>query len=184
MNKIVLAGGCFWGLQKFFDQFPGVKTVVGYANGGCANPTYEQVCHGSGHTEAVEIQYEEPVKLIQLLAAYFAVIDPTSLNRQGNDVGINYRTGIYSNDPEDIRIAELMLKDLQKRYDRPIVVEFGKLDHFYDAEEYHQKYLDKNPYGYCHLPAAVMRGRSLPGIDQILEFYPSLKELSPVLLNK
>lgn len=174
MKTIVLAGGCFWGVQKFFDQFPGIKSVVGYANGSIPNPTYEQVCRGSGHTEAVEIFYEDPIKAVQILAAYFVIIDPTSLNRQGNDIGINYRTGVYSNDPQILALARLMLKDIEEKIHKKVVVETGSLNHFYEAEDYHQNYLLHNPNGYCHLPASIMRGHSLPTIEQILKAYPSL----------
>lgn len=177
MKSIVLAGGCFWGVQKFFDQFAGIHTVVGYANGMSEKPTYQQVCQGSGHTEAVEIFYEKPIHLVQILAAYFVIIDPTSLNRQGNDIGINYRTGIYSNDEQDLKIARVMIADLEKRIHARVVVETGPLDQFYDAEEYHQKYLDKNPGGYCHLPLSILRGHSLPSMEQVMAAYPSLSQL-------
>lgn len=175
MNTIVLAGGCFWGLQKFFDQFPGIHTEVGYANGAMPDPTYQQVCAGSGHTEAVKIEYPDSIHLAQLLAVFFAVVDPTSKNRQGNDVGINYRSGIYYTEPQQKVIAARMLTDLQKHYDRPVVVELLPLENFYTAEEYHQKYLDKNPYGYCHLPRTVMSGHILPSMEQVEAQYPDLK---------
>ncbi len=93
MNTICLAGGCFWGLQKFFDQFDGLKTETGYANGNGDSVTYTQVCAGSGHAEALMIEYPNTIELPQILAAYFAAVDPVSVNRQGNDIGINYRTG-------------------------------------------------------------------------------------------
>lgn len=177
MKSIVLAGGCFWGLEKFFEQFPGLKTEVGYANGKTENPTYQQVCSGSGHTEALRIEYPDDIELPQLLAPFLAIIDPTSLNRQGNDVGINYRTGIYSNNLKDIQTARLMIADLQKKMQKPIVVEVGALEHFYPAEEYHQKYLDKNPGGYCHLPRDIMFGHRLPTMEEVEKVYPGIKEL-------
>lgn len=177
MKEIILAGGCFWGLQKFFDQFPGVETETGYANGVGNCPSYQQVCSGSGHTEAIEICYPDSIELPQLLAAYFAVIDPVSVNRQGNDVGINYRTGIYSTDPKDLETARIMMQDLQKHFDKPLAVEVMPLQNFYPAEEYHQKYLDKNPGGYCHLPRNLMSGHSLPSMESVLKVYPGLKAL-------
>ncbi len=177
LKSIVLAGGCFWGVQKFFDQFPGIRSVVGYANGNYEHPTYEQVCRGSGHTEAVELFYEDPIKAVQILAAYFVIIDPTSLNKQGNDVGINYRTGIYSNDEQILELARLMLSDIEAKIKKQVVVETGSLDHFYEAEDYHQNYLQKNPGGYCHLPLSILHGHSLPSMDQILRAYPSLAKL-------
>lgn len=105
------------------------------------------------------------------------IIDPTSLNKQGNDVGINYRTGIYSNDEQILELARLMLSDIEAKIKKQVVVETGSLDHFYEAEDYHQNYLQKNPGGYCHLPLSILRGHSLPSMDQILRAYPSLAKL-------
>ena len=154
MKEIYLAGGCFWGLQKFFDQFPGVlETKVGYANGPDRKPTYEDVCGNSGHAETVRIRYDEShLSLTKLLEYYFLVIDPTSVNRQGNDVGIQYRTGIYYTEDDQLpEIMEVFGKEQEKVGD-PLAVKVEKLKNFYSAEEYHQKYLDKNPGGYCHIP--------------------------------
>lgn len=164
MRTIFLAGGCFWGTQKFFDQFDGVlETVVGYANGRTEHPSYEDVCYrDTGHAETVKVVYDEeklPVK--QLLRYYFMTIDPTSLNRQGNDIGTQYRTGIYY-DPEDPDKADLLediddvLAEVKQRYFEPLVVEVLPLDNFYTAEDYHQNYLDKHPNGYCHIPRALL----------------------------
>ena len=159
MKTIYLAGGCFWGTQKFLDQFDGViKTTVGYANGKKANPTYEEVCNDSGHAETVKVEYDEEVMpTSQLLNYYFMTIDPTSVNRQGGDVGIQYRTGIYYEDEELCPVIQSAIEELGKRYADPVVVEVGRLQNFFDAEEYHQKYLDKNPGGYCHISPALMR---------------------------
>lgn len=179
MKEIVLAGGCFWGTEKFFQQFPGLKTVVGYANGKTENPTYRQVVNGSGHTEAVKIEFEDSIDLPQILAAYFASINPVSVNRQGNDVGINYRTGIYSNNPEYLDEARVMIAELQKHYEQPIAVEVEPLDNFYTAEEYHQDYLNKNPGGYCHLPPRLMAGHRLPTMSEVLAIYPGLQKFYP-----
>ena len=154
MNTIYLAGGCFWGMQKYFDQFDGVvNTVVGYANGHTANPTYEEVkSQKSGHAETLKIDYNETkISLTDLLEALFVVIDPTSLNKQGEDEGISYRTGIYYTDLNEYPIIQDFIANKQKDYDQPIVVEVKAMHNFYLAEEYHQKYLEKNPDGYCHI---------------------------------
>lgn len=175
MKTIVLAGGCFWGLQKFFDQFEGVHhTETGYVNGVGEHPTYAQVCKGSHHAEALKIDYDDSVQLPQILAAYFAAIDPTSLNRQGNDIGENYRTGIYSNDEKERMMAQNMISDLQKQIDQPVVVEVKPLENYGAAEEEHQKYLDKHPAGYCHLPQTLLSGHRLPTMKELQEIYPSV----------
>ena len=152
-KTIYLAGGCFWGCQKYFDLIPGVlETEVGYANGPTAHPTYEQVKRHAGHAETVRIRYDaEKLPLRELLNKYFLVIDPTSVNRQGEDEGVQYRTGIYYTDPADGETAKNALAELAKRYDRPLAVECQPLQCFYPAEEYHQKYLEKHPDGYCHI---------------------------------
>ena len=153
INTIYLAGGCFWGMQKFFDQFKGIiETTVGYANGESTNPSYEEVCKNSGHAETLKIKYDKnKIGLKKILEYYFMVIDPTSVNKQGEDTGIQYRTGIYYENEKPKEIEEMI--NIQKnKYDKPIVVEVKKLDNFFDAEEYHQKYLDKNPSGYCYIP--------------------------------
>ena len=154
MAKIYLAGGCFWGLEKFMSGIRGVtSTQVGYANGNAAHPTYEDVCNrNTGHAETVKVQYDpDIVTLPFLLNLFFDAIDPTSLNRQGADRGTQYRSGIFYLEPLDIPFIEKSLADLQKRYDKPIAVLVEPLLNFYPAEDYHQKYLDKNPGGYCHI---------------------------------
>ena len=158
MKTIYLAGGCFWGVQKYFDQFEGIlSTEVGYANGKTDDPSYEDVCSGSGHAETVKIVYDDAtITLDELLSDYFQVIDPLSVNKQGNDIGVQYRTGIYYMDEEDGPAIEAFLAREQKNYDRPLAVETMPLESFYPAEEYHQKYLDKNPGGYCHIPRALL----------------------------
>ncbi len=154
MKEIYLAGGCFWGTQKFFDQFDGiVKTEVGYANGPEKAPTYEEVCADSGHAETVRIAYDEKViSLTQVLKYYFMVIDPVSVNQQGHDTGIQYRTGIYFTNIDQKPEIDAVYAEEQEKYDRPLAVEVQPLKNFYSAEEYHQKYLEKNPGGYCHIP--------------------------------
>ncbi|MGE4378454.1 MAG: peptide-methionine (S)-S-oxide reductase MsrA [Candidatus Izemoplasmatales bacterium] len=153
MKKIILAGGCFWGIQAYFDKVSGVKnTEVGYIDGDFPNPTYEQVCNGSNHAEAVKIEYDElQVTLNHLLDHFFQIIDPTTLNRQGNDIGRQYRTGIFYNDQEDLDIINQYLKKIQVNYKKTIRTEIKKAGEFYPAESYHQKYLKKNPCGYCHI---------------------------------
>lgn len=157
-QTIYLAGGCFWGTQHYFDCLPGVvSTEVGYANGKTAAPTYEQVKYdGTGHAETVKVIYDPArISLEELLEQYYKVIDPTSVNKQGEDEGVQYRTGIYYTAPADRTVAEASLAELQKRYDKPLAVELKPLEHFYTAEEYHQKYLVKNPAGYCHISPAL-----------------------------
>ncbi len=153
-KTIYLAGGCFWGCQKYFDRLPGVlETEVGYANGRTEAPTYEQVKHeNTGHAETVRVVYDdETLSLRDLLAAYGKVIDPTVKDRQGEDVGHQYRTGIYFETDEDGAVARDFLAELGRQYEKPILVEAEKLTQFFPAEEYHQKYLEKNPGGYCHI---------------------------------
>ncbi len=152
-KTIYLAGGCFWGCQKYFDLLPGVReTEVGYANGPTVHPSYEEVKRHAGHAETVRVVYDaDALPLDKLLAAYFRVIDPTAVNRQGEDEGIQYRTGIYYVDGADLPVIQAALSGLAARYDAPLAVECLPLENFYSAEEYHQKYLEKNPGGYCHI---------------------------------
>ena len=158
IKTIYLAGGCFWGMQKYFDQFNGViSTQTGYANGPTADPTYKEVCLDSGHAETLKIDYDcGVISLAQLLKYYFMVINPVSVNRQGGDSGIQYRTGIYYTDKKDLPVIEAETDMIRVKYQEPLAVEILPLENFYPAEEYHQKYLDKNPGGYCHIPAAMM----------------------------
>ncbi len=154
MKTIWLAGGCFWGMQKFFDQFEGVlRTEVGYANGPDKAPSYEEVCADSGHAETIRIDYDESrISLTELLGYYFMVIDPLSVNRQGHDEGIQYRTGIYYTDETLLPEITAVWKKEEEKAGAKLAVELEPLRNFFSAEEYHQKYLDKNPGGYCHIP--------------------------------
>ena len=159
MKEIYLAGGCFWGTQKFIDQFNGVlETTVGYANGKTERPSYEDVCHrDTGHAETVRIDYDEDrITLAELLDDYFLVINPTSVNRQGHDEGIQYRTGIYWTEESQVPEIEARMQKEQEKAGQPLAVEVGQLVNFFPAEEYHQKYLEKNPGGYCHIPFGLM----------------------------
>ncbi len=154
MKTIYLAGGCYWGAEKYISKIKGVvETEVGFANGDTDNPTYEQVKHeNTGHAETVKVTYDETVlPLYKLLRLFSAIIEPTVLDRQGHDEGHQYRTGVYYTDPAEEAIVKSFLKDLQMNYEDRIVTECLPLEHFYTAEEYHQKYLDKNPGGYCHV---------------------------------
>ena len=160
MKTVYLAGGCFWGTQRFFDQFRGVvSTTVGYANGKTANPTYEQVCRdGTDHAETVKIDYDEnAISLSRLLEYYFLAIDPLSVDKQGGDVGRQYRTGIYYTDGSLLEEITACVKTEEEKVGSPLAVEVRPLENFYSAEEYHQKYLDKNPGGYCHIPARLFK---------------------------
>lgn len=165
MKTIYLAGGCFWGTAHLFSLVPGVKnTTAGYANSIVANPTYQEVCTGRTHAaETVKVDYDETqVGLSDLLRLYFRSIDPVSVNRQGGDSGTQYRTGIYYTDESDREVIEVMLATLQRRHSEPIAIEFGPLQNFYPAEEYHQDYLVKNPDGYCHVnPALFAEARNM-----------------------
>lgn len=159
MKEIYLAGGCFWGTEHYFKQVRGViSTTAGYANGNTENPTYEQVYTDStGYAETVHILYNpEVVSLTLLLELFFRSIDPTSLNRQGNDCGTRYRTGIYYTTEEDIATIRKVYNDMERIVGEQLMVEVEPLKNFYHAEEYHQDYLDKNPRGYCHIPFELM----------------------------
>jgi methionine-S-sulfoxide reductase len=154
MKEIYLAGGCFWGMQKYFDRVTGViDTQVGFANGNMIHPSYMEVCTGqTGFAEVVKVSYNENIiPLRGILELFFRAIDPTLLNRQGNDVGTQYRSGIYYSSSEDGETALDYVRELQKSYTRPVVTEITPLKNYYPAEEYHQHYLEKNPSGYCHI---------------------------------
>ncbi len=150
-----LAGGCLWCLEAVYDEIKGVHGVEsGYAGGDMENPTYRAVCNGNtGHAEVIQVHFDpNVVSYRDLLNVFFAIHDPTTLNRQGADVGTQYRSAIFYHDEEQKKIAEDLIKDLnaQKIWDRPIVTEVAKLDKFYMAEDYHQEYFARNPYQpYC-----------------------------------
>ena len=147
-------------MQHYFDQFDGiVKTTVGYANGNTENPVYKDVKKGlTGHAETLEIQYDDTViSLPKILDLYFDIIDPVSVNQQGEDIGISYRTGIYYVDNKDLDTIQTKYNEIQNEYDSNLAVELKPLRNFFNAEEYHQKYLDKNPGAYCHIPASKFK---------------------------
>ncbi len=160
IRKIYLAGGCFWGTDHLFSLVEGVEhTEAGYANSRVPNPTYQMVCSGeTGAAETVMVVYDDlVVSLTKLLSIYFRSIDPLSLNRQGNDVGTQYRTGIYYVDPADLEIIESYVAAVQRRHSEPLAVEVAPLVNFYPAELYHQEYLYKNPNGYCHVDPSLFK---------------------------
>ena len=159
MKQIFLAGGCFWGTEAYFSKLKGVtRTQCGYANGTTENPTYEEVCRtDTGHAETVLVEYDSSViSTEKLLAEFFKTIDPTAKNRQGVDIGTQYRSGVYFSDDADAPIINSFINSRQEGYSKPIVTEVLPLRRFYPAEEYHQRYLDKNPNGYCHVDLSLI----------------------------
>jgi len=156
----VLAGGCFWCLEAVFDDLTGVHSVEsGYAGGATAHPTYEQVCSGmTGHAEVVRVTFDpQVVTFKELLQIFFTIHDPTTLNRQGADVGTQYRSAIFYQDEQQKQVAEQVIAEFtaEKIWPNPIVTEIAPLDVFYEAEAYHQEYFRRNPYqGYCQMVVA------------------------------
>jgi peptide methionine sulfoxide reductase msrA/msrB len=153
-KEIYFAGGCFWGTEHFLKLINGVSaTKVGYANGHTLNPTYKQVIKDdTGFAETVKATYDpDKIELSLLLELFFKTIDPTSINRQGNDIGTQYRTGIYYTEDGQLPVIRQVLEEIARHHDRPIAVEVAPLHNFYPAEEYHQNYLEQNPGGYCHI---------------------------------
>lgn len=162
-QTIYLAGGCFWGVQRFFDQFDGVvRTEVGYANGPDVAPTYQEVCQNSGHAETVRVEYDPNIiTLTDLLHYYFMVVDPLSVNRQGHDAGIQYRTGVYYTEEKQLPEIEAVFREEEAKVGAKLAVECMPIQNFFSAEEYHQKYLEKNPGGYCHIPGKMLKMKRL-----------------------
>ena len=155
MQKAIFAGGCFWGVQNYFDQIPGVsKSEAGYTGGHTKNPTYEAVCsHTTGHAEAVAIDFDPATVNYQTLCHhFFRMHDPTQLNRQGPDIGDSYRSAIFYFDDQQRRIAETVKMELQAKSEKPIVTEITEASEFYPAEDYHQKYTERTGLGVCHVP--------------------------------
>ena len=184
-KEIYLAGGCFWGLEKYIGGIPGViRTEAGYANGKTEEPTYEDVCHrDTGHSETVRVEYDSSqISLQGLLSLFYKVIDPTSLNRQGNDVGSQYRTGIYYTDLEDLPSIRKSIDLLQKEHKNPIAIEIKPLLNYHTAEVYHQKYLDKNPGGYCHIHPEYFEMAKTAVVDPFLYKVPG-EEVIKAQLN-
>jgi len=154
LRDIYFAGGCFWGVEEYFSRIPGVENVTaGYANGTTQKPDYDSVCSGqTGHAETVHVCYDpQKVSLATLVRQFFKIIDPLSVNRQGYDIGTQYRTGIYYSDPSDRKELEALMAEEQARYTKRLAVELLPLTAYWLAEDYHQDYLKKHPGGYCHI---------------------------------
>lgn len=179
MAEIYLAGGCFWGLEEYFSRIFGVlQTSVGYANGQVETTNY-QLIKETDHAETVQVVYDEKVvSLREILLYYFRVIDPLSVNQQGNDRGRQYRTGIYYKDEEDLPTINTVVREQELLIGRKIAVEVEKLRHYILAEDYHQDYLKKNPGGYCHID---VRDAEKPLIDAADYEKPSQAELKEKL---
>lgn len=152
MKEIVFAGGCFWGVEAYFNQLKGVINATSvYVNGNTKNPTYEEVCSGlATHAEGVLVKYDN-ITLNELLNHFFRFVNPYSVNKQGNDIGIQYRSGIYYYNEEDRNIINKYITSFEKRNNKKTMIEVDKVKNIYNAEEYHQRYLEKNPNGYCHI---------------------------------
>ncbi len=153
MKKIIVAGGCFWGVEAYYERVKGItKSLVGYTDGEGKNPTYQEVCASSGHVESVLLEYDENIiDLRRILDHFFNIVDPTLLNRQGHDIGVQYRTALFYFSDEDKDFIKNYFDEIKKNYKKPILTEIKPAGVFWPAEEYHQKYLDKNPNGYCHV---------------------------------
>lgn len=158
----MFAAGCFWGTQAYFDQVPGVvATTVGYTGGHVANPTYQQVCtHTTGHAEACNIEFDPHViTYANMLRHFFRMHDPTQINRQGPDVGDNYRSAIFYVDNKQKQLAEDAKAAAQANFKKPIATQIVPLGEFYAAEDYHQKFFQKTGMGACHVPYAPLAGK-------------------------
>ena len=179
LQTATLAGGCFWCLEAVFDEVKGVHAVEsGYAGGQMDNPSYREVCNGNtGHAEVVQVHFDpNVVSYRDLLNVFFAIHDPTTMNRQGADMGTQYRSAIFYHNDEQKMIAEELIKDLnaQKIWDKPIVTEMAKLDKFYMAEDYHQEYFARNPYQpYCQTVVA-------PKVSKFRKHFLELLKKQPV----
>lgn len=153
-KRIVIGGGCFWGVEEYFKRLKGInKTTVGYANGNMEHPTYQDLLsRKANHAEACELYYEDSIiSLNTILQHMFRFIDPFSVNKQGGDVGVQYRTGVYYQSEEDKNIANTFMETISRQFNRKVAVEVEKEKQYFLAENYHQDYLQKNPAGYCHV---------------------------------
>lgn len=185
-KEIYLAGGCFWGTEKYLANVKGIiETEVGYANGNTENPSYEEVCHNNtGHAETVKVIYDDNmIRLSFLLELYYDVINPVSTNRQGGDTGTQYRTGIYFVDSNDEPVIQESIRGLQNKYTEKIAIEVKPLINYYKAEEYHQKYLDKNPNGYCHIGRDKFE-KAKTAVDDSKKYTKKTKEVLENSLTK
>lgn len=155
LQKATFAGGCFWGVQHYFDQIPGViKSRTGYTGGHTDNPTYEQVCsQATGHAEATELEYDSDlVNFDTLVKHFFRMHDPTQLNRQGPDEGDQYRSAIFYHNEDQKIVSEIVMADLATKYKDKIVTKLEPAGIFYEAEPHHQKYTETNGHDMCHIP--------------------------------
>ncbi len=182
IHDIYFAGGCFWGVEEYFSRIPGVYDVTsGFANGTTSNPSYEDVIYrNTGHAETVHIQYDPSiVSLKTLTEQFFKIINPVSLNKQGNDIGTQYRTGVYYVDEADVPILETVFNAVQEKYSAQIVTELEPLDHYFLAEDYHQDYLKNNPNGYCHITFETLEDivLEIDKLDVSQYSKPSIEEL-------
>jgi peptide methionine sulfoxide reductase msrA/msrB len=157
LHTITFAGGCFWGVEAYFARMPGViSTEVGYANGNTDKTHYETI-EDDGFAEAVRIDYDpQTISLKTLTHRFFDIINPLSKNRQGADIGTQYRTGVYYDDPQDLDALSSVFTEIEAKLKANVEVELEKLRIFLTAEKYHQKYLQKNPNGYCHINPQII----------------------------
>jgi peptide methionine sulfoxide reductase msrA/msrB len=183
-KEIYLAGGCFWGVEAYFDKILGVEyTEVGYANGKTEDTSYQEI-DSTGHAETVRVVYDpEVVELEEILEYYFKIIDPTILNRQGNDIGTQYRTGIFYKNEDDEQVISNFIESIKSEYDSEIVTEVETLENFVIGEEYHQDYLEKNPNGYCHINLSDIPNRK-PEINPRDYEKPSDEEIKEKLTEE
>lgn len=179
LKKIYFGGGCFWGVEAYMQKIYGVAQVnSGYANGNGEDPSYEDVINGDqGFVEAVEVTYDpERISLDTLIDRLFKVIDPTSENKQGNDVGVQYRTGIYYTEDDEESVVKKTVEEEQQYYEDEIVTEAVPLKNFYKAEDFHQDYLEKNPNGYCHINLNAADSYPIDPIDMDKDIVKDLSE--------
>lgn len=188
-KEIYLAGGCFWGVEEYMQRLEGVKEAIsGYANGDTHSTSYEKI-HITGHAETVKVIYDESIiKLDDLLRHFYRIINPVSLNKQGNDIGKQYRTGIYYTNKLDRITIYNSLNNLQKEYKEKLQIEHSKLKNFVIAEDYHQDYLRKNPNGYCHIDLSLAYEDLKNDINIDINKYPKysdekIKNLTRTQLN-
>ena len=181
-HTIYLAGGCFWGVEEYFSRVSGVLDAVsGYANGRSETTRYELISQ-TGHAETVQVTYDaNKVSLREILLHFFRIINPLSKNKQGNDVGSQYRTGVYYTDANDLSTIEQVFQEMTEQYGQPLAVELLPLHHFIPAEDYHQDYLKKNPNGYCHIN---VNQAASPVIDASAYHKPNQEELRESLSSE
>lgn len=188
LKEVYFAGGCFWGVEEYFARIPGVYDVTsGYANGDTLDPTYEKVIYeGTGHAETIHVRYDPRyMSLKTLTRQFFKIIDPVSKNKQGNDVGTQYRTAVYYVDEGDIPVLEAVFSETQENYTKSIATELEPLEHYILAEDYHQDYLRKNPNGYCHISFETLNEVVLESPTEVVDAddysKPSLEEIKAML---